>query len=107
MPVASSFQLRVLGAYSRHVLKGMQRIGASSSQGELLTTAFADGQDETLVMVNRGTEAAKVNVQGAAKGWAEMEVVGLEEENKVTSIPADVVIEPGQIVVLSTVKADK
>jgi O-glycosyl hydrolase len=111
VPVASSFQLRVLGAYSRHILKGMQRVGVGADQDELLTTAYADEKDETLVMVNRGTAAAKVTVQGAAKRWAEMERVGLEEENAVSSVPAagmaDVVVEPGEIVVLSTVTAEK
>ncbi len=107
MPVASSFELRVLGAYSRHVLKGMQRVGVSTDENELLTTAFADAQNETLVVVNRGTAAVAVAVRGAAKQWMEMERVGLEEPNTVSDVPAEVVVEPGEIVVLSTLKAEK
>jgi O-glycosyl hydrolase len=106
-PVPSSFELRVLGAYSRHILKGMQRIGVETDDRDLLTTAFAEGQNETLVMVNRGTVALKVAVQGAARPWAEMERTGLEEGNAVFSVPAEVVVQPGEIVVLSTVIAEK
>ena len=105
-PVATSFQLRVMGAFSRHILKGMQRIGVESSDPDLLTSAFADGQHETLVVINRSATARKLTVQGAAHPWAEMERTGLEEENAVSTVPAEVVVEPGEIVVLSTIKAE-
>jgi O-glycosyl hydrolase len=107
MPVPSSFELRVLGAYSRHILKGMQRIAVETDDRDLLTTAFADGRNETLIMVNRGSVARKVVVEGAARPWAEMERTGLEEENAVFVVPAEVVVQPGEIVVLSTVMAEK
>ncbi|HEY1647990.1 MAG TPA: hypothetical protein VGF96_08415 [Terracidiphilus sp.] len=104
-PVATSFELRVLGAYSRHILKGMKRIGAESSDPDLLATAFADGKRETLVIVNRAATARQLSVSGAHP-WLEMERTGLEEENKVSSVPAQIVVQPGEIVVLSTVKAE-
>jgi O-glycosyl hydrolase len=104
LPVASSFQLRVLGAYSRHVRKGMVRVGASSGDAELLTTAFADGKDSTVVMVNRASSARKVSVAGK---WVEIERTGMAEENAVSSPTGEVVVQPGEIVVLSTVAADR
>ncbi|HEV2485759.1 MAG TPA: hypothetical protein VGT08_09525 [Terracidiphilus sp.] len=107
VPVASSFELRVLGAFSRHILKGMQRIEVEANDRNLLTTAFADGKNETLVMVNRGTAALKVGVAGAAKPWTEMERTGIEEPNVVSEVPAEVVVAPGEIVVLSTVAAER
>jgi hypothetical protein len=107
MPVASSFELRVLGAYSRHIPKGMQRIGAEADDAGLLTTAFADTKNQTLVMVNRGTAALKVAVTGAAKPWVEMERTGVEEANAVSAVPAEVVVAPGEIVVLSTIAAER
>ncbi len=106
IPVPSSYQLRVMGAFSRHVVKGMQRVSAETGDPDLLTTAFADGQNETLVIINRSATARKLTVQGAADPWAEMERTGLEEENAVTAVPAEVVVEPGEIVVLSTIKAE-
>jgi len=105
IPVPSSFELRVLGAYSRHILKGMQRVGTSVADGDLLTTAYADAKNETLVMTNHGTTARLVKVTGATGKWAEMERTGPEEENAIGAVPAEIVVEPGQIVVLSTIHA--
>jgi hypothetical protein len=106
MPEASSFQLRVLGAYSRHIAKGMRRVGATVEDGDLLTTAFADAKNQTLVMVNRGTAERTVTVAGAAHPWAEMERTGNEQENEVSAVPAEIVVEPGEIVTLSTMRAE-
>lgn len=106
VPVPSSFELRVLGAYSRHILKGMKRVGASTGDPNLLTTAFAGNGNETLVMVNRGTTARRITVNGAPHPWAEMERTGLEEVNEVSAVPDQIVVNPGEIVVLSTIKAE-
>jgi hypothetical protein len=105
VPAPTSFELRVLGAWSRHILKGMKRVAVSTSDPNLLTTAFAGGGNETLVMVNRGTTARKVTVSGASHPWAEMERTGLEEPNEVSSVPDQINVQPGEIVVLSTIKA--
>lgn len=106
IPVASSFELRVLGAYSRHILKGMQRVGASVEDGDLLTTAYADARNQTLVMINRGAAARTVKIAGATQKWIEMERTGAEEENAIGAAPEQIVVEPGEIVVLSTLHAE-
>ncbi len=106
IPVPTSYQLRVMGAFSRHILKGLQRVSVESGDPDLLATAFADGQNETLIVVNRSATARKLTVQGANHPWAEMERTGLEEENAVSAVPAEVVVEPGEIVVLSTIRAE-
>jgi hypothetical protein len=107
VPVASSFQLRVMGAFSRHVVKGMQRVGVKTDDRNLLATAFVDDKNETLVMVNRGTVALKTAVGGGSRPWTEMERTGMEEANEVSAVPAEVVVAPGEIVVLSTVAAER
>ena len=106
VPVATSFQLRVIGAYSRHIVKGMTRVGADSSDPDLLATAFANGQNETLVLVNRAATARNVTVCAATHPWVEMERTGPEEENAVSAVPAEIVVQPGEIMVLSTLKAE-
>lgn len=106
IPVPTSFQLLVLGAFSRHITKGMKRVGADSSDGDLLSSAYSDGKNTTLVMVNRATDARTVTVGGSSVQWAEMERTGLEEENAVAAVPEKIVVAPGEIVVLSTVKAE-
>jgi hypothetical protein len=103
-PTATSYQLRVLGAYSRHIAKGMQRIGAETVDTDLLATAFADAHDETLVVINRSAMARKLNVSGEKRAWTEMERVGIEEENAVSAVPPEIVVQPGEIVVLSTLR---
>jgi O-glycosyl hydrolase len=106
IPVPSSYQLRVMGAFSRFILKGMQRVGADANDPDLLTTAFSDGQHQTLIVVNRSATARKLTVEGAAHPWVEMERTSLEEENAVSAVPAELVVEPGEILVLSTIKAE-
>jgi len=102
----TSYQLRVLGAFSRHIAKGMHRIGADSGDPDLLATAFADDRNETLIVVNRSTTARRLAIQGEKHSWAEIERTGLEEENAVSAFRTDDVIQPGEIVVLSTMKSE-
>jgi O-glycosyl hydrolase len=106
IPGPTSYQLRVMGAFSRHVVKGMQRVGVETGDPDLLATAFADAQNETLVVINRSATARKLTFQGAAHPWVEMERTGLEEENAISAVPAEVVVEPGEIVVLSTIRTE-
>jgi O-glycosyl hydrolase len=106
IPVPTSFQLRVMGAFSRHIVKGMQRVSVESSDPDLLTSAFADGQNESLVIINRSTTARRLAIQGESHQWAEIEHTGLEEENAVAAVPQEIVVEPGEIVVLSTIEAE-
>jgi O-glycosyl hydrolase len=106
IPSPTSYQLRVMGAFSRHIVKGMERIEVSTGDPDLLATAFADAQNETLVVINRSATARKLSVQGATHPWAEMERTGLEEENTVVAAPNEITVEPGEIVALSTIKAE-
>ena len=106
MPAPSSYQWRVLGAFSRHILKGMQRLSVDTGDPGLLATAFADSQNETLVIINRSTTPRRLAMQGATHPWAEIERTGLEEENAVSPFRTDNVIQPGEIVVFSTIKAE-
>ena len=105
IPVPTSFQLRVMGAFSRHVVKGMQRIGVETGDPDLLATAFADAQNETLVVIIRSTTSRRLDLQGASHAWAEIEHTGLEDENSVAPFRTGNVIQPGEILILSTIKA--
>ena len=105
IPVPTSFQLRVMGAFSRHIVKGMNRIGVETGDSDLLATAFADSKNETLVVINRSTTSRRLAIQGESHSWTEIERTGLEEENAVTPFRTDNVIQSGEILVLSTLKA--
>lgn len=106
IPVPSSYQLRVLGAYSRHILKGMQRVKASVSDPNLLVTAFDDAKgDATLVVLNRSTEARRLDVHWNGVQWRQLERTSQYLPNADSAPPAQLIIKPGEILTLSTVEA--
>jgi hypothetical protein len=104
-PIASSFQLRVLGAFSRHVIKGMHRIESGSPNHDLLTAAFTDGTRNTLIVLNRSTSAQRLRLDWADAHWTELERTNFYSENVDSSIPSDIIVAPGEIVTLSNFKA--
>lgn len=106
VPVASSFELRVLGAFSRHVLKGMWRVEASANNADMLTAAFTDGKRSSLVLLNRSTEAQVVDVAWPGVHWTRLERTSFYAENAEGNAPATVRVEPGEIVTLSNFSAD-
>jgi hypothetical protein len=106
-PVASSYELRVLGAFSRHVVKGMRRVDVEASNPDLLTAAFADGVKASLIVLNRSTTPEKLDVQWAGRQWNELERTSQYSENETSaSVPPEIVVQPGEIVTLSTFAAN-
>lgn len=105
IPVASSFQLRVLGAFSRHVLKGMHRIETESSNPNLMTAGFTDGQRSSLIVLNRSTTEQRLRVEWQGKRWTRMERTSFYAENDEQKVPQKIVVAPGEIVTLSDFSA--
>jgi O-glycosyl hydrolase len=102
VPVASSFELRVLGAYSRHVLKGMSRVESSSSNPDLLTAAFEGSERASLIVLNRSAVAQRLKVEWTGKHWTQIERTSQTLENAAsTAVPTELVVQPGEIVTLS------
>jgi O-glycosyl hydrolase len=107
IPVASSFELRVLGAFSRHIAKGMKRVDATASNPDLLTAAFEDDSRASLIILNRSTEPAKLDIRWPGRQWKEIERTSLSSENAVfPGPPAEIIVQPGEIVTLSTFAAN-
>ena len=103
IPVASGYELRVLGAYSRHLREGMVRVDASSSNPDLLVTAYEGSEKaRTLIATNRGTAPQTLTVNWPGTTWKEMERVSQYAENQREAMPAKILIQPGEIVTLST-----
>jgi O-glycosyl hydrolase len=107
VPVASSFQLRVLGAFSRHVLKGMRRVETQTANGDLLTAGFTDGKRNSLIVLNRSTEAQRLRVDWNGVRWARMERTSFYDENTETAPSGEIVVAPGEIVTLADFSADE
>ncbi|QHS50515.1 hypothetical protein [Edaphobacter sp. 12200R-103] len=106
IPVASSFQLRVLGAFSRHVLKGMHRVETSVDNPDLLTAAFTDGQHSSVIVLNRSTHSQRLHLDWQGTRWSQMERTSFYAENEEKDLPQEMVIQPGEIVTLSNFRAN-
>jgi O-glycosyl hydrolase len=107
VPVASSFQLRVLGAFSRHVLKGMRRVETQTANGDLLTAGFTDGKHNSLIVLNRSTESQRLRVDWNGVRWTRMERTSFYDENAEMAVPSEIVVAPGEIVTMADFSADE
>ena len=110
VPVASSRQLRVFGAYSRRIREGMVRVGAQTNADDLLVSAFAgEGGIGTVVILNRSTNPRRLNVLWPRVKFTEIELVDPYHENDVQKAPAaltngaiEIGVDPGAIVTLTS-----
>jgi hypothetical protein len=98
MPVASSFQLRVFGSFSRHILKGMRRVGIRSPDPDLLTVAFEGMGHHTVVCQNRGTTPRLIRLLWPGLRFTQMEITDPYQANKRMEIPGQLVVAPGSII---------
>lgn len=106
MPIASSDELRVLGAFSRHIHEGMQRVDADSSNPDVLASAYRDSDGQaTVILLNRSNAQQHIHLQWDGIKWRELERTSPYLQNEVSQVPKDIVIEPGEIVALSTLQA--
>ena len=109
-PQASGYHLRVFGAFSRHIRQGMVRIEASSSDPDLLASAFrADSGAMTLIFLNRSTKPKQVSLTGLEHETIQtVEHASLYQENRVEPAPHNsLVIDPGEIVTMTTVPSSQ
>ncbi|HEX4156657.1 MAG TPA: hypothetical protein VHY48_13695 [Acidobacteriaceae bacterium] len=105
IPVPSSFQLRVLGAWSRHIRRGMTRITVHSSDPDILATAFTGDNNATMVIMNRSIHAQEIKVEWpGAPHWRQLERTSTYLANQTTTLNADapLLVQPGEIVTLTT-----
>jgi hypothetical protein len=103
VPAATSHQLRVYGAYSRRIREGMTRVGAASSNPQLLAAAFSGNAGaRTLVLLNRSAAAQRVSVTWPGGAFRYMEVVSPQQENAVEPAARGEVTVPGGAIVTLT-----
>lgn len=109
VPVASSFQLRALGAFSRHVRKGMKRVVVETGDADVMATAFVgDDHNATLVVMNRSTQAATLHLNWPhAPAFRTLERTSAYAENAAETITSldSVKVAPGEILTLTTESA--
>jgi hypothetical protein len=105
LPVTSSYQARVFGAYSRRIRAGMVRVEAQASNTDLLPTAFTGKNGaRTLVLLNRFLAPQRVRIHWQGKPFRFLEWASPYEENTVSPAPAgdELLVPSGAIATLST-----
>jgi hypothetical protein len=80
-PIPSSKQLRVFGAFSKHLVKGMRRLKVENSNKDLLVTAYQNGQSKILIILNRSSYPQQVNINWEAATFNNAEIVDTFKEN--------------------------
>ena len=114
MPVPSSNQLRVFGAYSRRIRKEMRRALAESDSDDICVTAFMGKKNEmTMVILNRSILRQDITIDGMS-GFKYIETVDPYNENTVEKFKKNpgqkkinISIAPGAVITLSSVKLGK
>ncbi len=104
----SSHQLRVFGAWSRRIRKGMVRVEVDCDDSDLLITAFVDDQGgQTLVAMNRGNSPVSLNIQGLDmeqfKWMEEVSPYAPSLSRRITDSIECIAIEPGVIRTLTNI----
>jgi len=105
VPEPSSFQLRVFGSFSRHILKGMNRIETYSDNRDLLATAYVGSGKKTMVLINRSDNVLNVTIRWGGTEFQNAEITDQFNENSVVNLNSlkednKLRIEPGQIITL-------
>ncbi|MCC7498944.1 MAG: hypothetical protein IT160_15280 [Bryobacterales bacterium] len=104
VPRASSYQLRVFGAFSRRLREGMARVDAESPDSGVLVTAWEGKPGRTMVLINCSTVPRQVSVNWPGSAFTTMEVASAYEENAVRKFSGGALrIEPGELLTLTNV----
>ena len=104
VPKASSYQLRVFGAFSRRLPEGMVRVDAESGDPGVLVTAWEGKPGRTIVLINRSTTPRRVSVKWPGGALTTAEVASAYEENAARKFSGrTVVVQPGELVTLTSV----
>ncbi len=109
-PKPSSHQLRVFGAYSRRIKAGMWRVQATSTNPDILVTAFQGAEGKrTLILLNRSIHPQKVSLHWPGAAFTELETADPQHENEITAAnnPTELSLAPGAIVTLTNTKVGR
>jgi len=81
----------------------MHRVEATSDNPDLLASAFEGEGKSTLVVMNRSTLPQHLRINWSGKKWVQIERTSPYLENALTTqVSREEIIQPGEIVVLSS-----
>jgi hypothetical protein len=115
VPAASSYQLRMFGAYSRRIREGMARVEAKADTNDLMVSAFA-GEDNTatVIVLNRSIRPFQLCIIWPGVQFRQMEIIDPYHQNNVQAVPVprtdgtiELIIDPGAIITLTSVPLGK
>jgi len=88
LPVASSHQLRVFGAFSRRIRRDMVRVATKTSSDDLLTSAYEDADGHrTVVLLNRSIRPREIRLRWSDATFEQLEQVDPYSPNRVLPAP--------------------
>jgi hypothetical protein len=105
VPAASSYQLRVFGAFSRRLREGMVRVEAESRDPDVLVTGYESaGGMRTVIVLNRSLTPREIRIEWPGAVFREVEIAGPYQANEVRAeIPAPLILQPGEIATVTNV----
>jgi hypothetical protein len=110
MPVASSNQLRVYGAFSRRIKEGMHRIEATCANNDVKAVAFIDKEKNitTMVILNRSVHPVQLEIDWPATAFTQMEITNAYSPNLIQSFnEGSITVQPGSIITLTNALLNK
>ena len=100
VPAPSSYQLRIFGAFSRHLKAGFKRIQAVSGNKDLLVSAYSYGNKNCIILFNRGISPFQIRLPKDLQVSAQ-ELCSPYLQNQKLSVSSNIIrIAPGTIVTL-------
>ena len=99
IPRSSGYQLRTYGAFSRRIMKGMNRIKVDTNEKNLLCAAFNGDSGNTLVLLNFSLYPLEIELENLgfipkyieeSSPYFENEIVDARQRKKVVLNPGDI-----------------
>lgn len=105
-PVPSSNQLRVFGAFSRHLLKGMKRVEVNNKNKDIFISAYQNQNQKTVIILNRSSRTQKIKLEWQGSAFNHCEITDTYSQNvevpisEIVNRNNSIIIKGGQIITL-------
>lgn len=103
VPIPSGYTLRVFGAFSRHILRGMHRIEITSGHPDVLCSAWKSEDRFTYLFMNQSTASCQLDLQNILNNhinW-NAELCDPYHENDTVTLKSQIIqLDPGAILTI-------
>ena len=100
VPAPSSYQLRTFGAFSRHLPAGMKRVETTSPDPNIMVSAYSNGSNQTMIVLNRGLEPYELSLDNGFSAFTDYEIVSATGRTTISLLnhSEKIIVNPGNIV---------